>query len=241
MHGSGSDLGTNITHTRPEDPDATFSGERELGDPASPADGDAYDYAARSPFPVLHLLRERDVRAAEAQLARRGETVADVKDRNARLLRDLGVPALERLLRSCLDGSEAAGPSDDAGRDAGQLAGNLAGNLAGEPEAVGRLKAWLTELGADRAVLSRVEVRAQTGPPARDRRRWFAVAGPTGLAAGEAAVEVPEAALMTARTARACAEVRAAEAQTPGGLSQWRALLLHLLVERRKGAASFWG
>ena len=237
MHGSGSDLGTNITHTRPEDPDATFAGERELGDPASPADGDAYDYAARSPFPVLHLLRERDVRAAEAQLARRGETVADVKDRNARLLRDLGVPALERLLRSCLDGSEAAGPSDDAGRDAGQLAGNL----AGEPEAVRRLKAWLTELGADRAVLSRVEVRARTGPPAWDRRRWFAVAGPTGLAAGEAAGGGPEGALMTARTARACAEVRAAEAQTPGGLSQWRALLLHLLVERRKGAASFWG
>ena len=56
-----------------------------------------------------------------------------------------------------------------------------------------------------------------------------------------AAVEVPEAALMTARSARACAEVRAAEAQTPGGLSQWHALLLHLLVERRKGAASFWG
>ena len=54
-------------------------------------------------------------------------------------------------------------------------------------------------------------------------------------------IEKAEAALMTARTARACAEVRAAEAQTPGGLSQWRALLLHLLVERRKGAASFWG
>lgn len=71
-------------------PDATY-GE-------SPAD--AADVAMRSPTPMLHLLREADVEAAEAEWLERHGTPPNIQERNAAYLRGMGYERA-RALGSC--------------------------------------------------------------------------------------------------------------------------------------------
>ena len=57
---------------------------------------DAADYAMRSPYPTLHLLRTADVAAIDPAHA------ASVPERNVRRLRELGVPWLQATLAEIL-------------------------------------------------------------------------------------------------------------------------------------------
>ena len=60
---------------------------------------DAADFSNRSPYPMLHLLRESSVeRAVEGHA-----DVAEIPVRNVRALRSLGVTALDQRWRQCFD------------------------------------------------------------------------------------------------------------------------------------------
>lgn len=58
---------------------------------------DAENYTNRSPYPVLHLLREESLE----QAIERYPDTADIPERNIELMEELGVDKLRRLLRSC--------------------------------------------------------------------------------------------------------------------------------------------
>ena len=60
---------------------------------------DAADFASRSPHPLFHLLRESDVRAAEAAWGRRGGR--NIQESNEAMLRGLGHAAMADLLARC--------------------------------------------------------------------------------------------------------------------------------------------
>lgn len=62
---------------------------------------DAANYTNRSPFPMLHLLREADV----ARAVDSGADVDSVPERNVRHLRSLGREALEVRLKAIVNGS----------------------------------------------------------------------------------------------------------------------------------------
>ena len=65
---------------------------------AGTAPEDAENYTNRSPYPMLHILREDSV--AEAIQSHGG--VDQIPARNIRLMNDMGVERLQELLRGCL-------------------------------------------------------------------------------------------------------------------------------------------
>lgn len=65
---------------------------------------DAENFTNRSPYPLLHLLREASITRAVATLP---ETAA-IPERNVALMNKLGRPALEELLRNCLTAAPPA-------------------------------------------------------------------------------------------------------------------------------------
>eukprot|EP00873_Tetraselmis_striata_P002526 jgi/Tetstr1/422790/TSEL_013583.t1 len=60
---------------------------------------DCADYALRSPFPTIHLLRQRDVDAAEDDWAALGKYTADITERNAAMLHGIGAGKLAAMAR----------------------------------------------------------------------------------------------------------------------------------------------
>ena len=72
-------------------PDASF-GDDEGEEDAAEWAGDPADWSMRSPMPMLHLLRDADVVAAEASWERRHAPAAPpgIQERNAAYLRGLG-------------------------------------------------------------------------------------------------------------------------------------------------------
>jgi hypothetical protein len=63
---------------------------------------DPANYCTRSPYPMLHLLREASVDRAVAVFP----DASQIVDRNVEVLRKLGQPALERLLAALTVGGE---------------------------------------------------------------------------------------------------------------------------------------
>ena len=61
--------------------------------------GDAANYTNRSPYPMLHLLREASVSSAVAS----HPDVASIPGRNVDLLRELGVAAMEAYWKACFE------------------------------------------------------------------------------------------------------------------------------------------
>lgn len=70
---------------------------------AGTAPDDVENYTNRSPYPVLHLLREESL---EKAIASHPDT-AKIPERNQVLLRDMGVNKMKALLRACLIGSDS--------------------------------------------------------------------------------------------------------------------------------------
>ncbi len=62
----------------------------------------AENYTNRSPFPMLHLLREASLEAAIDSYP----DVDGIPQRNIELMEKLGAEKMRNILRSCLDGSE---------------------------------------------------------------------------------------------------------------------------------------
>lgn len=60
---------------------------------------DAENYSNRSPYPMLHILREESVERAIAAYP----DIEDVPRRNVTTLTQMGAPALRRIWMSCLD------------------------------------------------------------------------------------------------------------------------------------------
>ena len=65
---------------------------------------DAGDFAARSPYPLFHLLRESDVRHAEERWARAGG--GDIQEANAARLRGVGFGAMAAELSKCREDAQ---------------------------------------------------------------------------------------------------------------------------------------
>jgi hypothetical protein len=57
---------------------------------------DPSEFVSRSPFPVLHLLRQADVDSAESGWVSLGRLPGDIPEANSSLLRGLGWSALQR-------------------------------------------------------------------------------------------------------------------------------------------------
>ena len=63
------------------------------------AEGDAGNFSTRAPYPVLHLLRESDVEAAEASMySGPQEGWPNIQEANEAMLRGMGVGRLTRML-----------------------------------------------------------------------------------------------------------------------------------------------
>ena len=78
-----------------DDHDASFSDNTTNAvDPA--------DYTGRSPHPVLHLLRQSDVDAADESWFDKGPG-DDIRARNAALLRGMGEGKLRAMLKKCFE------------------------------------------------------------------------------------------------------------------------------------------
>ena len=74
--------------------------DEESGDgPVDPA-----DYTGRSPHPVIHLLRQCDIDAADEAWFERGPG-DDIRAKNAALLRGMGESRLRSMLRACVETS----------------------------------------------------------------------------------------------------------------------------------------
>ena len=67
------------------------------------------NYTNRAPFPILHLLRVDDVRAASAQYERHkgAGSTDEIWKSNVETMRALGLPQVRRLLRAVTDGEGA--------------------------------------------------------------------------------------------------------------------------------------
>jgi len=61
---------------------------------------DCADYALRSPFPTIHLLRQRDVDAAEKEWLKLGKYTGDIAEKNAAMLNGIGARQLAAMMRS---------------------------------------------------------------------------------------------------------------------------------------------
>lgn len=72
-------------------PDYCFDGEDEA---------DAANFTNRSPYPVLHLLREASL---EKVLQNYSGDPAEIPERNIKFAREMGEPALRVLFESCFD------------------------------------------------------------------------------------------------------------------------------------------
>lgn len=66
----------------------------------SDADFDPADFSTRSPVPMLHLLRDSDVKVAEDEWKKSHPEPMLIQERNAAYLRGLGWDKLRTLLRS---------------------------------------------------------------------------------------------------------------------------------------------
>jgi hypothetical protein len=62
---------------------------------------DPADYTGRSPHPVLHLLRQSDVDAADEMWYSSSGPGDDIRSKNAALLRGMGEDALRKMLSKC--------------------------------------------------------------------------------------------------------------------------------------------
>lgn len=78
-------------------PDYQFAGTKP---------GDAGNYTNRSPYPLLHLIREESIEAASRSFA----GIENVPDRNIRHLQDIGTDALAERLQACLRDSTESFP-----------------------------------------------------------------------------------------------------------------------------------
>lgn len=65
---------------------------------------DAENYTNRSPYPVLHLLREDSLERAIANYP----NVDDIPERNIALMNELGTAKLKALLNECLERARAS-------------------------------------------------------------------------------------------------------------------------------------
>ena len=63
--------------------------------------GDAENYSNRSPYPMLHLLREKSIEAAIDTF----QHIEEIPERNIRHLRDIGASVLAERLAACLGDS----------------------------------------------------------------------------------------------------------------------------------------
>lgn len=75
---------------------ASFHPDYQFG---GTAPGDAENYTNRSPYPVLHLLREESLERAIADYP----DVDDIPARNIALMNELGKDKLKALLNACFD------------------------------------------------------------------------------------------------------------------------------------------
>ncbi|KAL1508031.1 hypothetical protein AB1Y20_007627 [Prymnesium parvum] len=89
----------------PFHPEAVYSETSE--DPA--------DFATRSPVPILHLLRESDVDAAEEQWREAHPEPLYIQERNAAYLRGLGWEKLQSIAQAACPWSSTASPQDCTG------------------------------------------------------------------------------------------------------------------------------
>lgn len=71
--------------------------------------GDAENYSNRSPYPLLHLLRESSLERAIEEYP----DTADIPERNIRLLEDMGPHKLQQLLAACFASHDRATPESD--------------------------------------------------------------------------------------------------------------------------------
>lgn len=71
-------------------PDYCFAGNQTM---------DAANYTNRSPFPMLHLLREQSVSLAADHYA----DINSIPERNIKTARDLGLEKMQQLRQDCLD------------------------------------------------------------------------------------------------------------------------------------------
>ena len=78
---------------------ASFHPDYQFG---GTAPEDAENYTNRSPYPVLHLLREESLERAIADYP----DVDDIPERNIALMNELGKDKLKALLNACFDQSE---------------------------------------------------------------------------------------------------------------------------------------
>mmetsp|Transcript_20882 Transcript_20882/g.57912 ORF Transcript_20882/g.57912 Transcript_20882/m.57912 type:complete len:253 (+) Transcript_20882:184-942(+) len=76
--------------------------------PLSEYEEDCSDYALRSPFPTIHILRKCDIETAQEKWEGQGKQLVDIPEGNAAMLQGLGLHALEDIMR---DIKGAAGPS----------------------------------------------------------------------------------------------------------------------------------
>ena len=79
----------------PFHPQATYAEEDELHD--------AFDFTTRSPVPMLHLLREADVHAAEDSWHARGGS--PIQERNAAYMRGLGYDTAAAIRAAAIEAS----------------------------------------------------------------------------------------------------------------------------------------
>ena len=77
---------------------ASFHPDYQFAD--SEAD-DAANYSNRSPFPMLHLLREASIDEAVRDWTASGRQMEDIPLNNTRTLRRMGKPLLEKQLIAC--------------------------------------------------------------------------------------------------------------------------------------------
>jgi hypothetical protein len=77
---------------------ASFHPDYQFAD--SEAD-DAANYSNRSPYPMLHLLREVSIDEAVRDWTAKGRQLEDIPLANAETLRRMGKPLLEKLLLAC--------------------------------------------------------------------------------------------------------------------------------------------
>lgn len=88
------ELGGASVQVLPFHPHATYAEEDDLED--------AFDFSTRSPVPMLHLLREADVHAAEDSWLARGGS--PIQERNAAYLRGMGFAKAAAIRAAAIEG-----------------------------------------------------------------------------------------------------------------------------------------
>ena len=104
--------------------------------------GDAENYSNRSPYPMLHLLREESIAAAVESF----EHIEEIPERNIRHLREIGASALAERLAVAVFGTATA-PST---RMTGRLTDRAARGARGAEQCEQRGNNWLGQMRASR-------------------------------------------------------------------------------------------